>query len=151
MNVTTRKKLSAILCAALIAATALCAAGCSNSKTATPPPQDATYSASATPHALGEGETTFPFSVVDLNGQEVLFEISTNAETVGEALEAVGLIAGEEGPYGLMITTVNGLTLVYETDKAYWAFYIDGEYAMTGVDSTDIAAGQSYCLKAEKA
>ena len=151
MNVTSKQTLSSILCAALIAATALCAAGCSNSKTTTPPPQDATYSASATPHALGEGETTFPLSVIDLNGQEVRFEISTNADTVGEALTEVGLIAGEYGPYGLMVTTVNGLTLVYETDHAYWAFYIDGDYAMTGVDSTDVVDGQSYGLKAEKA
>lgn len=43
------------------------------------------------------------------------------------------------------------MTLDYDTDGAYWAFYINGEYAMTGVDATSIEAGASYTLKAEKA
>lgn len=37
------------------------------------------------------------------------------------------------------------------TDGAYWAFYINGEYASTGVDATNIEAGAAYALKAEQA
>ena len=45
--------------------------------------------------------------------------------------------------------TVNGVTVDYDTDGKYWAFYVDGEYAATGVDSTDITAGATYTFKAE--
>ncbi|MBQ1211437.1 MAG: DUF4430 domain-containing protein [Clostridia bacterium] len=39
----------------------------------------------------------------------------------------------------------------YNADKAYWAFYVDGEYAMTGVDSTNIEAGKVYGFTATPA
>lgn len=45
--------------------------------------------------------------------------------------------------------TVNGIT-ANDADREYWAFYINGEYAVTGVDSTDIAEGATYMLKIEK-
>ena len=45
--------------------------------------------------------------------------------------------------------TVNGITLDYDKDGKYWAFYVDGEYATSGVDSTPITDGASYALKAE--
>ena len=47
--------------------------------------------------------------------------------------------------------TVNGITVDYEEDGAYWAFYIGDEYATTGVDATDIEEGASYSFKIEKA
>ena len=37
----------------------------------------------------------------------------------------------------------------YDQDGKYWAFYVDDEYAATGVDSTDITAGATYTFKAE--
>ena len=67
---------------------------------------------------------------------------------MGDALESLDLIAGEEGSYGLFVTTVDGVTLPSDGDQ-YWAFYIDGEYASTGVDQTEITAGASYALKVE--
>ena len=36
-------------------------------------------------------------------------------------------------------------------DALYWAFYIDGEYAMTGVDATNITDGARYAFRMEKA
>ena len=71
--------------------------------------------------------------------------------TVGAALAALSLIQGEEGPYGLMVTHVNGVKLDYDTDKAYWGFFIDGEYAMSGVDQTEIQSGKVYAFRATKA
>ena len=142
--------LSCILCVVLLAAAALNMTGCSNSQTQAPT-QTQLYTQSDTPHALGEGETTFPFAVADFDGKEVTFEISTDETVVGAALSELGLIAGEEGPYGLMVTHVNGVKLDYNEDKAYWAFYIDGEYAMTGVDQTKIQIGTAYAFRATKA
>ena len=68
---------------------------------------------------------------------------------MGEALLELELIAGEEGQYGLYVTTVNGITLDWDKDGKYWAFYIDGEYATTSLDLTDITPGTTYSLKAE--
>ena len=88
-------------------------------------------------------------SVADKEQNRTDYEIHTNQETVGAALLELGLIAGEEGPYGLYVTTVGGITLDFSTDGSYWAFYIDGEYAVSGVDSTPITPGASYSLRAE--
>lgn len=88
-------------------------------------------------------------SAVDLEGNEKTFQITTNKSTVGEALMDEGLLAGEPGPYGLYVKTVNGITLDYDKDGKYWAFYVDGEYGLTGVDETAIQPGSTYCFKPE--
>lgn len=152
MNLTRFKRsLSCVLCVVLMAAAALNMTGCRSDQNEAPTSQTQLYTQADTPHALGEGQTTFPFTVVDLDGNEVSFEISTDETTVGAALSEVGLIDGEVGAYGLMVSHVNGLKLDYNEDKAYWAFYVDGEYAMSGVDLTDIEAGRAYAFRAEKA
>lgn len=98
---------------------------------------------------IGEGETSFEFTVVNMAGEEAVFEVKTDKETVGEALLDNGVIAGEDGQYGLYVKTVNGETVDYDKDGKYWAFYINGEYGMTGVDTTEIVEGDSYAFKAE--
>ena len=98
---------------------------------------------------LGTGNTVFDFYVTDQEGSESSFEIHTDKETVGEALLELGLIDGEEGEYGLYVKTVNGITVDYDKDGKYWAFYINGEYASSGVDSTKITEGESYSFKVE--
>ena len=60
------------------------------------------------------------------------------------------LIDGEEGAYGLYVMMVNGITADYDVDQTYWAFYINGEMAMTGVDTSNIEAGATYSFKVEK-
>lgn len=99
---------------------------------------------------LGEGETMFLFTVVDKDGNETNFEIHTDKEIVGEALLDLELIAGDDGEFGLYVKTVNGITADYDVDQTYWAFYVDGEYAMTGVDATNIEEGKTYSFKVEK-
>ena len=99
---------------------------------------------------LGEGATQFAFTVIDKDGNETAFEIHTDKEIVGEALLDLGLIAGDDGAYGLYVKTVNGITADYDTDQTYWAFYVDGEYATSGVDTTPIEEGKTYTFKVEK-
>ena len=140
-----KKLLSILLCIALIAALALSTVGCSkNDKTGPVASAEASGVVS-----MGEGETSFLFNVVDPEGKESHFEIHTDEKTVGAALLSLGLIAGEDSEYGLYVKTVNGVTVDYDQDGKYWAFYVDGEYAATGVDSTDITAGATYTFKAE--
>lgn len=142
-----RQKLSWILCMMLIAAMALVTTGC-NDNTSQEAAQ--TTSAATETQVVGEGETKFAFTVVDKDGVETSFEVHTDKEMVGEALQECGLLEGEEGPYGLYVKTVNGITADYDVDQTYWAFYINGEYAMTGVDVTTITEGDTYALKVEK-
>lgn len=99
---------------------------------------------------LGEGSKAFEFSVVDLDGNETWFEIHTDEETVGAALLAVDLIAGEDGQYGLYVKEVNGITVDYDKDKSYWAFYVNDEYGMSGVDTTAIEEGVVYSFRIAK-
>ena len=96
-------------------------------------------------------EKSFVFKVVDLDGSEKSFDIKTDAKTVGEALLAEKLIAGEVGDYGLMVDTVNGIKYDYNADGASWAFYVNGEYAMSGVDTTDFVDDATYSFVATKA
>ncbi len=94
---------------------------------------------------------TFTLVVCDLDGNETEKEIKTDKKTVGEALYSQGIIDGEQGDYGLYVKTVNGVTLDYKKDGAYWSFYIGENYASKSVDQTDIVSGETYMLKAEKA
>lgn len=142
------RKLSLILCIVLIAAIALTCTGCNDKN-----PADLSTSVSeevATGKTvLGEGAVKFTFTVTDAEGKETVFEINTDKKTVGDALLEHGLIAGDEGDFGLYVKTVNGITVDYDKDGKYWAFYVDGKYASAGVDTTDITAGASYALKVE--
>jgi hypothetical protein len=98
---------------------------------------------------IGEGETDFTFEIVFADETEKYYSVHTDETTVGAALLGVGLIEGEDSEYGLYVKTVDGVTADYDVDQTYWAFYIDGEYASTGVDSTDITAGSTYTFKVE--
>ena len=92
---------------------------------------------------LGEGSKTFMFKV-DAEGYSITFTVHTDANTVGEALLALGLIEGEDSQYGLYVKTVNGMLADHDVDGTYWSFYVNGEYAMSGVDTTDITEGFTY-------
>ena len=93
---------------------------------------------------------SFKVVVTDLEGNETAFEYSSSAASVGEALVAEGLIEGHETEYGLYVDTVNGITADWDNDQTYWAFYINGEYATTGIDGTEIVADTTYGLTLTK-
>ncbi|MBQ8527912.1 MAG: DUF4430 domain-containing protein [Lachnospiraceae bacterium] len=170
-----KKHLSLFLCMMLIAAMALFTTGCNDNAQTGETEQavtteqaattdtaaaetteteseseETTAGASADVQAVGEGATVFVFTVVDGEGAETVFEVHTDKTIVGEALLDCALIAGDEGEYGLYVKTVNGVTADFDTDGAYWAFYVDGEYAQSGVDTTNIEEGKTYTFKYEK-
>lgn len=149
-----KKRLSLILCIALIVAMAFVTTGCNDNDDNSMSLGEETEANVQTniqseSNQLGEGSTKFIFTVVDKEGNETRFEVHTDKETVGEALTELELIAGEESDYGLYVKTVNGITADYDKDGAYWAFYVNGEYAQTGVDSTMITEGDTYSFKVE--
>lgn len=97
-------------------------------------------------------EKIFTFEVTELDGSKKEFEVKYDTEkTVGEALLNEELISGETGQYGLMVDTVNGQKYDYNEDGAYWAFYVNGAYANSGVDTTPIKDGEVYSFVATKA
>ena len=98
---------------------------------------------------FGSGAKTVKVEV-KADEKMITFTLHTDAETVGDALTENSLVSGDTTEYGLMISVVNGITADYNVDQSYWAFYIDGEYAMTGVDSTPITDGAVYRLERTK-
>lgn len=108
--------------------------------------EEATYLKDMT---FGNGAKTVVVEVKAAD-QQVTFTIKTDKATVGEALMEHGLIAGEQGAYGLYVKQVNGMTADYDVDQTYWAFYINGEFGMTGVDMTEINEADTYRLELTK-
>ena len=102
--------------------------------------KDATYLEDT---EFGEGAKTVKVKVI-AEDKSVTFTVKTDAKTLGEALLAHGLIAGDMGDYGLYIKFVNGIRADYDLDQRYWNFTKNGEYMMTGADMTDIADGECY-------
>lgn len=94
---------------------------------------------------FGEGAKVVAVEV-KAGEQSVTFTLNTDKETVGAALLEHNLIDGDEGEFGIYIKAVNGITADYDVDKSYWAFYIDGKYATSGVDTTKITEGAEYQL-----
>ena len=131
------KLFASVLCMVLIVAMALSMTACTNNNDPAVTEEIAV-------------ERSFTFEVVDKDGNTETFAITTDKATVGEALLEEGLIAGEVGQYGLYVTEVNGIVADYNVDQTYWAFYVDGEYAMSGVDTTDVVDGSTYSFKVEK-
>ena len=98
---------------------------------------------------LGEGATTLVVEV-KADDRQITFTIHTDATTVGAAMQEHDLLEGEESQYGLYVKKVNGILADYDVDQTFWGFYIDGEMALTGVDTTDIEEGVTYCLARTK-
>ena len=133
------KFFASVLCMVLIVAMALSMTACT---TTTDP--------AVTEQPERAVEQSFTFEVVDKDGNTETFSITTDKSTVGDALLEEGLIAGENGQYGLYVTEVNGIVADYNVDGTYWAFYVDGAYASSGVDTTDVVDGSTYSFKVEK-
>ncbi len=137
-----KKSLSLLVCMVLVAAMALTVIGCKDNQI------NNTLSSGVVEI---QSSVKFTFIVLHKDGSENTFDITTDKATVGEALQSKGLIDGEEGPYGIFVKTVDDETLDYNADGYWWAFYIEGEQAMTGADKTPIESGKTYSFKAEKA
>lgn len=92
------------------------------------------------------GAKTFTVTVVHRDETAKTFTYHTDQEYLGKALLDEGLIQGEDGPYGLYVTTVDGETADYDVDGGYWALYQEEEYAMQSIDQTPVADGGAFSL-----
>ena len=151
-KLTNKKRISLLLCMMLIVAMAFFTTGCGKADNTDniPTPGLTAPGVYEDLSNIGEGATRFDLIVVDIDGNETLLTIYTDQKTVGAALLEHDIISGEESQYGLYVKTVNGITADYDVDQTYWAFYIEGEYATTGVDSTPVEDGITYSLEVSK-
>lgn len=100
----------------------------------------------ATRPATTAGAKAITVTVVHKDGTSKDFTYQTDEEYLGPVLLTEGLVVGENGPYGLMISAVDGETADWNVDQSYWALYIGEEYATSGADTTPIADGDTFKL-----
>ena len=89
------------------------------------------------------GEKNFTLEVILADGSSTEHKISTDAEFVGEALLAEGLIDGSASEYGLFVTTVTGVT-ANSDNQEWWCLTINGESSMYGVDQVPVTENGHY-------
>lgn len=94
--------------------------------------------------AAGAGSKRVSVTVTHKDGTEKRFSYQTDAGYLSEVLLAEGLIDGEEGPYGLYVTTVDGEEADYAADGGWWCLTKDGAEWTYGASETAVADGDSY-------
>jgi len=92
---------------------------------------------------IGEGTKSFRFEVTDGEGNINVWNIQTNAATLGEALDEHGFLERDDTG---MVSHVNGLRADFFEDGAYWALFIGDDWAMEGVDTLVIEEGATYAF-----
>ena len=93
-----------------------------------------------------EGSKAITIEVINSAEESTMYELKTDAEFLEQAMnEAEGLeYEAEEGPYGLSVNSVNGEAAVYETDAAYWGFFVNGEYCNYGISEQPVEDGDAF-------
>ena len=93
------------------------------------------------------GGKTITVTVVHGDSTQKEFVYTTDAEYLGEVIQAEGLVEGVMGPYGLEIHAVDGEKASWEENQSYWALYEGEEYATTGADGIVLTDGGVYKLE----
>ncbi len=91
------------------------------------------------------GIKRFTVLVTHADGQQSTRAYETEADYLGEVLLADGLIAGEQGSFGLFITTVDG-EAADESKQQWWSITKDGESVTVGIDELPITDGDTFEL-----
>lgn len=95
-----------------------------------------------------DGMKHVSIEVIMDDNTSTVYEVDTDAEyLIGAMQEAKGLtFDGEEGIYGLSISSINGVRADYTLDGAYWAFYVNEGYCNYGVSEQPIEDGDSFSI-----
>ncbi len=92
-----------------------------------------------------EGTKKVSVEVIHGDGKAETFEYSTEAEFLGEILKENELVEGEEGEYGLFITSVDG-EKADDTKEQWWCITKGGAQVNTSVDKTPVQDGDKFEL-----
>ncbi len=93
------------------------------------------------------GEKEFTLTVVHADGESKEFTIASDEEFLSHALIAEGIITDEGLETGMYLTVDGETALWNESIQSYWCLYVDGEYAMYGMNDTPIQDGGDYKLE----
>ncbi len=91
------------------------------------------------------GEKHVTVQVVHGDQSSKEFTYDTDLEYLGELLLSEGLAQGEEGAFGLYITTVDGETAL-DSQSQWWCITQDGQMTQSGADATPIRDGDHFEL-----
>lgn len=91
------------------------------------------------------GAKTVTIDVIHADASLKTFTYRTDREYLGELLTDEALAGGEDGPYGLFITTVDGET-ADDTAQEWWCITKNQEMLDTSASQTPIADGDKYEL-----
>jgi hypothetical protein len=93
-----------------------------------------------------QGEKQVTLVVVSADESEKNYEVQTDAAYLqGVMDEAEGLeYSGEESEFGMMIDTVNGETASFETDGAFWGFFVNDEFCNYGIGEQPVEDGDEF-------
>ncbi len=90
-----------------------------------------------------KGEKDINVTIVYEDKSEKKFEISTDAENLGQALFEKGLVTEEEYKAGYY-QHIDGVRADYTLDKAWWCVTKGGEMTTAGANDLPIADGDSF-------
>ena len=94
-----------------------------------------------------EGGKNVTVVIVYQDGTEKKMEYATELDYLSELLLEKELVTGYESEeYGFTIESVDGITLDWSKDNAYWALYEGEEYATTSAAGIVLVEGGLYKL-----
>lgn len=92
-----------------------------------------------------EGNKKIIVTVVHKDKSEKEFIYQTDEEYLAQVITSDGLVSGEEGPYGLFITTVDKET-ADDSNEEWWCITKGGENVNTSASETVIENGDEFEL-----
>lgn len=95
------------------------------------------------------GAKEITIEVINSADESTVYELNTDAEYLRQAMdEAEGLTYdGTESEYGIMISAINGEVADFNTNGAYWSFYVNGEYCNYGIDTQPVSDGDAFVIE----
>ncbi len=90
-----------------------------------------------------KGDKDITVTVVYKDKTQKEFEISTDAENLGDALLEEKLVNEQEHKSGFY-NTIDGVRADYTLDKAWWCVTKDGEMTTVGANELPIADGDNF-------
>lgn len=95
------------------------------------------------------GEKDITIEIVDKNSKSTVYELTTKAEYLEQAMnEADGLTY--ETTDG-MVMVVNGVRADYTLDGAYWGFFVNNDYCNYGIAQQPVNDNDHFVIKYTKA
>ncbi len=89
------------------------------------------------------GDKNITFTVVYADKTEKEYEISTDAEYLGDAVFEQGLVSQEEYKTGYYLT-IDGVKTDFNKDKSWWCIKQDGEMTSYGMNELPIEDGDEF-------